>query len=211
MRKVAQALGVEAMALYHHVAGKEALVEAVVDAVFAEMEPPEPQEDRRAGLERRCWSMRSALARHSWVLGLIESRDTVGPHRLRHHDAVLGSLLGGGLSAFDAVLAVSTLDSFVYGFVLQEQQQAAPADADGAGDPSIDELAAALGEELEGATSEEDAAEALPHLRAVALAVAAGPAPTHDEAFAHGLRIVLNGLDGLDGLDGLGGTGRTGA
>ena len=40
MRTVAQALGVEAMSLYHHVRGKEALLDGMVDAVFAEFHLP---------------------------------------------------------------------------------------------------------------------------------------------------------------------------
>lgn len=184
MRKVAEALGVEAMALYHHLPGKDALLDEIVDAVFAEIELPEPGQDWRQATERRCWSARSVLTRHSWVLGLIESRDHVGPHRLRHHDAALGAFIESGFAPVDAVLAVSTVDSYVYGFVLQEQQQIADPDetAQSAGD-----LAAELSDDL-------------PHLRAVALAVAAGAAPTHDDAFAHGLGVVLSGLGtGVDG------------
>lgn len=179
MRKVAEALGVEAMALYHHLPGKEAILDAVVDAVFAEIELPAPGQDWRPAIERRCWSARSVLARHSWVLGLVESRDHVGPHRLRHHDAVLGAFIEAGFPPLDAMLAVSAVDSYVYGFVLQEQQQVA--DPDGTAQAAGD-----LAEELSDA--------GLPHLRAVALAVAAGPVPTHDHAFGHGLGVVLSGL-----------------
>jgi AcrR family transcriptional regulator len=179
MRKVAEALGVEAMALYHHVPNKDAILEAIVDAVFDEIELPGPGQAWRAAIERRCWSARSVLARHSWVLGLIESRDHVGPHRLRHHDAVLGVFIEAGFAPVDAVLAVSAVDSYVYGFVLQEQQQVAAPD-------ETEQLADDLVKELSDAD--------LPHLRAVALAVAAGPAPTHDDAFAHGLGVVLAGL-----------------
>lgn len=179
MRKVAEALGVEAMALYHHVSNKDAILEAIVDAVYDEIERPEPGRAWRTRIEQRCWSARRVLARHSWVLGLIESRDHVGPHRLRHHDAALGVFIEAGFPPVDAVLAVSTVDSYVYGFVLQEQQQVtAPDDTKQIADDLVKEL------------SHED----LPHLRAVALAVAAGAAPTQDEAFAHGLNVVLAGL-----------------
>ena len=40
MRALAGRLGVEAMSLYHHVAGKEALLDAMVDAVFGELHLP---------------------------------------------------------------------------------------------------------------------------------------------------------------------------
>lgn len=179
MRKVAETLDVEGMALYHHVANKDAILDAIVDAVFAEIEVP-AQADWRAALESRCWSARAALTRHSWVLGLIESRDHVGPHRLHHHDAVLGVLLGAGMSPVDAVLAVSVLDSFVYGFVLQEKQLRLPTPEDA--QEAATELVAAM------------SADELPHLRTVAEAVSTGPAPSQDEAFAHGLGVILDGL-----------------
>jgi AcrR family transcriptional regulator len=180
MRKVAEALGVEAMALYHHVPNKEAILDEIVDAVFAEIDLPRPGQDWRTSLEARSWSARGAISRHSWVLGLVESRHHVGPARLHAHNAVLGVMLEAGFSATDAVQAYSMLDSFIYGFVLQEQQQgiAAPADTQ-----------RAARDLLAGLTADE-----LPHLRTVAEAISAGPAPSHDDAFAHGLRIILDGL-----------------
>ncbi|MGR0221807.1 TetR/AcrR family transcriptional regulator [Agromyces sp. ZXT2-6] len=189
MRKVADRLGVEAMALYYHLPNKVAIVDGIVDAVFAEIDLPGADGDRRAELERHYWSMRRALSRHSWVLGLIESGDHVGPRRIRRHDAVLGILLGAGLSPGDAVLAVSVLDSYVSGFVLHEKQQRVSAPAE------IGQAAADLAGELRDVD--------LPHLRAVAEALSAGPAPPHDLAFAHGLRVILDGLgfgqaDGAD-------------
>ncbi|MFC9917513.1 TetR/AcrR family transcriptional regulator C-terminal domain-containing protein [Agromyces binzhouensis] len=179
MRKVADSLGVEAMALYHHVPNKDAIVDAIVDSVFAEIEVARSDSDWRTDLERAGWSTRAAVARHSWVLGLIESRDHVGPHRLRRHDAVLGILLDAGCAPIESVLAVSALDSYVYGFVLQEKQQALaePADVEQAARLLLDETA-----------------DDVPNLRRVAAAVLAGSAPSQDEAFAHGLRVILDGL-----------------
>ncbi|GAA2038603.1 TetR/AcrR family transcriptional regulator C-terminal domain-containing protein [Agromyces tropicus] len=179
MRKVAEALDVEAMALYHHVPNKDAIVDGIVDAVFGEIDLPRPDLDWRAALESRGRSARRTLSRHSWVLGLIESHEHVGPHRLRQHDAALGVLLGAGFSPAEALVAVSVLDSYVSGFVLQEQQH-------GVSGPAETERAAAeLAAELRG--------DDLPHLRAVAESVVTG-APSHDVVFSRGLRIVLDGL-----------------
>ena len=52
MRKLGVELGVEAMSLYHHVANKEEMLDAMVDAVFAEIELPGPPTSRLA--RRRC-------------------------------------------------------------------------------------------------------------------------------------------------------------
>ena len=180
MRRIADALGVEAMALYHHVPNKEAILDRAVDAVFAEIDLPTPKQEWRTALEARCWSARQTLTRHSWVLTLIESRDHVGPARLRHHDAVLGVMLDAGLAAVAAVQAMSMLDSYVYGFVLQEQQQRIDTPQE------TEQAASDLLADLD--------ADDLPHLRAVAEAISSGPAPSHDDTFAHGLRVLLDGL-----------------
>ena len=48
MRKVAERLGVKAMSLYHHVANND----AILDAVFDEIELPEPDLDWRTAMRR---------------------------------------------------------------------------------------------------------------------------------------------------------------
>src|SRR3954462_8695774 len=84
MRKLGQALGVEAMLLYNHVAGKEALLDGMIDLVFGEIELP-TGEDWKKALRQRAISMREALARHRWAIGLMESRTTPGATTLRQH------------------------------------------------------------------------------------------------------------------------------
>src|ERR1039458_9823239 len=63
---------------------------------------------------------RQSLSRHPWAIGLMESRSTPGPATLRHHDAVLGSLRQAGFPVALATHAASVLDSYIYGFALQE-------------------------------------------------------------------------------------------
>jgi len=50
----------------------------------------------------------------------MDSRSTPGPATLRHHDAVLGILRSAGFSIAMAARAFSALDSYIYGFALQE-------------------------------------------------------------------------------------------
>lgn len=121
MRRVAQELGVEAMSLYHHVPNKDAILDAVVDVVFAAIELPEPDGgDWRDAIRVRAHSARAVLSRHSWALGLMDSRRNPGPATLRHHNAVLGVLREAGFTVPMAVHAVSLIDSYIGGFVLQE-------------------------------------------------------------------------------------------
>lgn len=120
MRKLAQELGVEAMSLYYHVAGKDQLLDGMIDLVFAEIELPSGEGDWKPALRARAISAREALIRHPWALGLMESRTAPGEATLRHHDAVLGCLRKSGFSVAAAAHAYSLLDSYIYGFALQE-------------------------------------------------------------------------------------------
>src|SRR5687767_3202180 len=120
MRRLGEELGVEAMSLYNHVANKDDLLDGMVDLVFAEIGLPAGGPDWRAAMHRRAVSAREVLARHRWAIGLMESRTSPGAATLRHHDAVIGSLRAGGFTVAMAAHAFSLLDSYVYGFALQE-------------------------------------------------------------------------------------------
>ncbi len=121
IRALAGALGVKPMALYHHVQNKDAILDGVVDLVFAELDLPDPNGPSWVGeLRRRAESMRTVLGRHRWAIGLMESRRAPGPATLRHHDAVIALLHAAGFSFGDIAHAVAFLDAFVYGFALQE-------------------------------------------------------------------------------------------
>jgi len=120
MRKLGGELGVEAMSLYKHVANKSDLTDGMIDGVFAEIALPSGKTGWRTAMRRRAISVREVLARHTWAIGLMESRTTPGPATLRHHDAVLGVLRGAGFSIGGAAHASSIMDSYIYGFALQE-------------------------------------------------------------------------------------------
>ena len=120
MRKLGQALGVEAMSLYNHVANKDELLDGMVDVVFGQIELPQPGAEWKPAMRQRAMSAREVLARHPWAIGLMESRMRPGPATLRHHDAVIGCLRQDGFSVAMAAHAYALLDSYVYGFALQQ-------------------------------------------------------------------------------------------
>jgi AcrR family transcriptional regulator len=121
MRRLAQAVGVEAMSLYNHVASKEDLLDGMIDLVFSEIELPSAEGGWKRAMRQRAISVRTALSRHRWAIGLMESRTSPGPATMRHHDAVLGCLREAGFSLELAAHAYSALDSYIYGFALQER------------------------------------------------------------------------------------------
>lgn len=120
MRKLGEALGVEAMSLYHHVANKEDILDGIVDLVVSEIDIPEDGVDWRAGLRRRALATYAVLLRHPWASTLIESRSNPIPARTRSCDATIGLLRSAGFSLRQACQAFLTLDSYIYGFTLQE-------------------------------------------------------------------------------------------
>lgn len=119
MRKLAQALDVEAMSLYHHVANKNDILDGMVDAIFTEIELPS-NGDWAAAMRGRAHSLRATLLRHPWAIGIMESRSAPGPATLRHHDTVIGCCRAAGFSVEMSAHAFSLLDSYIFGFVLQE-------------------------------------------------------------------------------------------
>jgi AcrR family transcriptional regulator len=120
MRRLAQALGVEAMSLYHHVRNKDAILDGMVDRVFSEIALPQAGQPWQAEIQQRCHSMREVLKRHRWALSLMESRKMPGPANLGHHNAMLACFLGAGFSLPMAGHAYAVIDAFVYGFVHTE-------------------------------------------------------------------------------------------
>jgi AcrR family transcriptional regulator len=120
IRALARELGVKPMAIYYHVANKSEILDGIVDLVFAEIELPAPDGDWLSELVRRANSARRVLSRHHWAIGLMESRRSPGPATLQHHDAVIGTLRRAGFSVEMTAHAYALLDSYVYGFALQE-------------------------------------------------------------------------------------------
>jgi AcrR family transcriptional regulator len=122
MRTLGRQLGVEAMSLYNHVANKEDIIDGLVELVFGEIDVPVPGDgDWKPAMRRRAISVRAALNRHRWAVGLMEGRLHPGPASLRHHDATMGSLREAGFPFRAAVHASSVMDAYIYGFALQEK------------------------------------------------------------------------------------------
>lgn len=120
MRRLAQALGVEAMSLYNHVANKEDVLNGIVDLVVAEIELPAIGADWKAVMRRRAISAHEVLLRHPWAALLIVSHLNTGPVMLRYVDATIGCLREAGFSYEMADHAWNAIDSHIYGFTLQE-------------------------------------------------------------------------------------------
>jgi AcrR family transcriptional regulator len=180
MRKLGEALGVEAMSLYNHVANKGDLLDGMVDVVFSEIDLPSG-ENWKVAMRQRAISARQVLGRHRWAIGRMESRASPGPATLRHHDAVLGCLRRAGFSIEMTAHAYSVLDSYIYGFALQEANL-----------PFDDaEETAQVAEEILG----QFGAGEYPHLTELAMEHVLQPGYDYGNEFEVGLDLILDGLE----------------
>ena len=181
MRRLARELGIEAMSLYHHVANKDDILDGMVDLVFGEIELPGAEAEWKPAMRARARSARAALIRHPWSISIMESRRTPGPATLRHHDAVLGSCRRAGFSVPMAAHAFSLIDSYIYGFVLQEVNL--PFDA---GD-DLEEVVASMLLPF--------SAEDYPHLVELTTEYILKPGYSYADEFEYGLGRILDSLE----------------
>jgi AcrR family transcriptional regulator len=181
MRKLGQVLGVEAMSLYNHVRNKEDLLDGLIDLVFAEVPLPSADIAWKEAMRRRGVDLRGALSRHRWAIGLMESRTSPGPATLRHHDSVLGCLFAAGFSMELTAHAYAALDSYIYGFALQEQ--GLPMEGP--------EKTAALAEVM----LAQFPADLFPHLAAFTAEHVLTPGYDFAAEFEFGLDLILDGLE----------------
>lgn len=156
MRALADDLGVEAMSLYHHLRGKEALLDGLVESLMAEVDAATSgigrDDEWRTVVRRRCLAARGVMERHPWGPALLVTRTSIPPAVFAHFEEVLATMVRAGFSYHLAHRALHALGSMVLGFV---QELFAPS-GDGDADASAEDLAAM--------------AEALPHVTAMVAA-----------------------------------------
>jgi AcrR family transcriptional regulator len=121
MRGLGEAVGVEAMLLYHHVANKDQLLDGMIDVVLGEIELPSDCEDWKVAMRRRALSARRSPVPPRLGDLLQGVTDRTGPMMPCHHGTVLGCLRNAGFSVRLAAHAFSVFYSYIYGFALQER------------------------------------------------------------------------------------------
>ncbi len=182
MRRLGAELGVEAMSLYKHVANKEEILDGIVELVVGEIQVPSEGADWREAMRLRATSARQVLSRHSWAIGLLETRDLAGPTARAYLNAIIGNLRSAGFTVENAAHAFWVLDSYVYGHVIQET--------------SLTMGIAREDPEPAGSSVAQTSTNEYPHLAELE-DHARRSGFTFDTEFEYGLDLVLNGLDQL--------------
>ena len=177
MRGLGRELGADPMAAYHHVPNKDAVLDGVVEAVWAGVElrvdPTKPWQDQLADV---ALSIRAGLRRHPKALPVMASRPNRSQPGFGIVDRTLGILLGAGLGERDALVVVNTAAEFLLGHALAETGQ------------ELDEGGAELGPAVA------DEAASLPHLHRVLNAVDVTTI-TSDDVFEEGVAALVAGVE----------------
>lgn len=121
MRSLAAALGVDPMAMYHHIPNKAALIVGLYNTVLADLIPGTAStESWQEGLKTLARQYRTLALRHPKLFpSLIASNDdTENAHRA--FDRLYGLMLSSGLSLEKVVHASESFFAFVTGFALIE-------------------------------------------------------------------------------------------
>ena len=161
----------------------------MIDVVFGEIKLPSGgDDDWKTAMRQRAISVRRVMSRHRKAIGLMESRTSHGPGTLRHHDAVIGCLRNAGLSVELTAHAFSALDSYIYGFALQERSL--PFD-------TPDETA-----ELAQAILTRFPPDEYPHLAELTTEHVLRPGYDYGNEFEFGLDLILEGLERTSGRAG---------
>ncbi|MFI6446757.1 TetR/AcrR family transcriptional regulator [Kitasatospora sp. NPDC050543] len=186
MRRVATDLDSGTTSLYRHVAGRDELLDLMIDAVQGEDAPPPLTGDWRADLGDVARRQRAVLLRHSWLGGVMSTRPALGPNALRQIDHALAAAaaLTPDITLASDVIALVT--HYVFGTVSRE-------------------LAEQEVQRRTGQTEDEWRESIGPYIREV---VASGTYPqfarrvieaqdrSFDELFGFGLACVLDGIAG---------------
>ncbi len=120
MRKLAKELGVEAMSLYNHVAGKDEILDGIIDVVAAEADLPPEDVDWKTAIRKSAISTRDVFLAHPWACNLWMSRQGGGSARLERADWMLKTLREAGLSSELTYHAYHVLESHILGFTMQQ-------------------------------------------------------------------------------------------
>jgi AcrR family transcriptional regulator len=118
MRKLGQALGVEAMSLYNHVANKDDVIKGILERVADEMERPSTTDEWDVSIRQSAISVYEALRRHPWACTLMMSPAHVVPERIRYMESLLARIRDAGFSPEQTYHAYHVLDAHIFGFSL---------------------------------------------------------------------------------------------
>ncbi|MFK0237544.1 TetR/AcrR family transcriptional regulator [Streptomyces vinaceus] len=179
MRRLADAVGVQAGALYRHFATKGDLLTAMAERMLADCSTPPPDPDWSGRLTALARRLRTALLAHRDGARVYAGTHSTGAGTLGFAETLIGVLGEAGFGPQEAARTALTVVHYTVGHTLEEQAALQPGDQGPADPERLREAVADAG---------------LPHLTA-ALPVLTGTDFTAQ--FEFGLGLLLRGLRGL--------------
>lgn len=191
MRRLGEFLDVEAMAIYHHIHGREelldAVVESVIDELYADPEVHLHSTEWQEYLYRLAHGVRRIALAHPEVFPLVCTRPPAAPwvrpplRSLRWMESFLQTLQGCGFSDTAAVAAYQAFSSFLLGNLLLEVANRG-VDISPAQQSDVDQPTAP------------DALQSYPRLRKLQPLLSRDRSP---DIFAEGLEVLTDHLEAL--------------
>jgi AcrR family transcriptional regulator len=120
MRRLGSELGVEGMALYHHLAGREELLRAIADRLMEPLHELELPEDWREACRRFATALRDVALAHPATFRLVWLQPFDTPASLRPVERLLGILVAQGFTPADALAVYRAVASYARGYALAE-------------------------------------------------------------------------------------------
>ena len=119
MRRLGAKLGVDPMAVYYYIPNKQALLDAIVEAVMAEIDltadnPAHSPEERILGAAR---AYRDVLLAHANALPILLAHGPVTPVAMRPVEVLIGILRDAGLPPAEALAGMNLIAAAVRGAV----------------------------------------------------------------------------------------------
>lgn len=180
MRRLARELGVDPMAIYHHLPKKRALLSALIEQVFSEIRVPGSVETGRWQERVRAWACAFrdvARAHPKLVPHLATYPEAATEATLESTEELYAALEAAGMSPIQIVGAVGVVVDYLNGFALAEASGAL-------GEPNEQRE---MLEMLDARPQDE-----LPAMRRTLEALPSGDLGTN---FEFGLEVVLAGLE----------------
>ncbi|MEU6171938.1 TetR/AcrR family transcriptional regulator [Streptantibioticus parmotrematis] len=190
MRSLGKRLDSAATAIYWHIKTKDELVRLAADAIWDEVEVPDPDStDWRTAATAMATGMHAMLTRHPWYGQAFGSHLVYGAGKARFDDRTLAVYEKAGFAADDADRAAATVFVFVLGSALGAAAQVSLTRRMRSRNEDPDVLLA------DAMARSAEVAKDFPRLsRRLGTPAARGYTAAPDRSFSFGLQAVLDGF-----------------
>ena len=123
MRRLAKELGVDPMAIYHHLPNKRALLSALIEGVFSEMRMPKPEENGDWRERVRAWAraFRDVARAHPKLVPYLASYpEAAAEATLESTEELYAAFEAAGMTPREIVGSVGVVVDYLNGFALAE-------------------------------------------------------------------------------------------